>query len=372
MNTFTIFMCFALVATAVGKPGYNYQQPQQAFVTGPGSAYSSGVQQQSFVSSGPGPVYSSGGHQQSFVSSGPGPVYSSGGHQQSFVSSGPGPVYSSGSQYAQQQFSAPQFGGSSSQFVGPVQSSFAPSSSFVPSTHTNYAPQQQTIVSKEIYIHSAPEETEEIHADQGLDSVPNRKNYRIVFIKAPSQNIKLNLESLKRAQAQNEEKTVIYVLSKKPDLGNLQSQLTAAQTEQTTHKPEVYFIKYRTQEEANRAQQEIQAQYDALGGSTHISDEGYAPVTSVIGGKSVGINSVGTSGAPVYTGGSSYSSGSVGGSLGGSSYSSGSVSGSSYSSGSSFSSGSNFVQSSYQGSSGSTVSFGSETPSNKYLPAQKK
>jgi len=74
------------------------------------------------------------------------------------------------------------------------------------------------------------------------------------------------------------------VLSKKPDLTEIQQQLQVTQSEAKVHKPEVYFIKYKTQEEAQRAQQEIQAQYDALGGATHISDEGVAPITSVSSG----------------------------------------------------------------------------------------
>ncbi|XP_017119992.1 mediator of RNA polymerase II transcription subunit 15 [Drosophila elegans] len=145
--------------------------------------------------------------------------------------------------------------------------------------------QRPAIVTKDIYIHSAPEETEELRQDEPqLESVPIRKNYRIVFIKAPSQNLKHTAAALKRAQSSNEEKTVIYVLSKKPDLAEIQQQLQVTQSEAKVHKPEVYFIKYKTQEEAQRAQQEIQAQYDALGGATHISDEGVAPITSVSSG----------------------------------------------------------------------------------------
>ncbi|XP_016973935.1 uncharacterized protein DDB_G0285291 [Drosophila rhopaloa] len=145
--------------------------------------------------------------------------------------------------------------------------------------------QRPAIVTKDIYIHSAPEETEELRQDEPqLESVPIRKNYRIVFIKAPSQNLKYTAAALKRAQSSNEEKTVIYVLSKKPDLTEIQQQLQVTQSEAKVHKPEVYFIKYKTQEEAQRAQQEIQAQYDALGGATHISDEGVAPITSVSSG----------------------------------------------------------------------------------------
>ncbi|KAH8369411.1 hypothetical protein KR009_010314, partial [Drosophila setifemur] len=148
--------------------------------------------------------------------------------------------------------------------------------------------QRPAIVTKDIYIHSAPEETEELRHDEPLESVPIRKNYRIVFIKAPSQNLKYTAAALKRAQSSNEEKTVIYVLSKKPDLNEIHQQLQVTQTESKVHKPEVYFIKYKTQEEAQRAQQEIQAQYDALGGATHISDEGVAPITSVSNGSILG------------------------------------------------------------------------------------
>ncbi|EDX11568.1 GD19709 [Drosophila simulans] len=145
--------------------------------------------------------------------------------------------------------------------------------------------QRPAIVTKDIYIHSAPEENEELRQDEPLlENVPIRKNYRIVFIKAPSQNLKYTAAALKRAQSSNEEKTVIYVLSKKPDLTEIQQQLQVTQSEAKVQKPEVYFIKYKTQEEAQRAQQEIQAQYDALGGATHISDEGVAPIASVSSG----------------------------------------------------------------------------------------
>ncbi|XP_065358781.1 uncharacterized protein LOC135952700 [Calliphora vicina] len=328
MNTFVTIMCFALVAMAAAKPGYNYQQPDVKQTFRPSAPISNNG------------IYS--GQQ--------GPT------QQQFAT----PVQ----QYVP---SAPQFAGPSPQYVAPVQQQavYAPTAHVASSSQYNYQPQQQTIVSKDIYIHSAPEETEEIGNDLGVEAGPLRKNYRIVFIKAPSQNLKLNLDSLKRAQASNEEKTVIYVLSKKPDLANIQSQLSAVQTEQKAHKPEVYFIKYKTQEEANRAQQEIQAQYDALGGSTRISDEGIAPVTSVIGGGPVNIGSVG----PSFASGSSnvpvFSSGSVNGpSFGGSSNFVQSAS----------SNQQQFVQQSFQGSQGSAsnVSFGVEAPNHKYLPAQKK
>ncbi|EDV47752.1 uncharacterized protein LOC6552074 [Drosophila erecta] len=136
--------------------------------------------------------------------------------------------------------------------------------------------QQQAIVSKRFFIHSAPEEAEDYKERHITVGVPKR-NYNVVFIKSPQRN---NRKTIKISPAANEDKTVIYVLSKKGD-----SDLNAEVVEQasSTSKPEVFFIKYKTNEEAAHAQQQIQAQYDALGGSSQLTDEGVAPVTSVIG-----------------------------------------------------------------------------------------
>ncbi|KAH8294601.1 hypothetical protein KR018_000150, partial [Drosophila ironensis] len=136
--------------------------------------------------------------------------------------------------------------------------------------------QPQAIVSKRFFIHSAPEEAEDYKERHITVGVPKR-NYNVVFIKSPQRN---NRKTIKISPAANEEKTVIYVLSKKGE-----SDVNAEVVEQasSTSKPEVFFIKYKTNEEAAHAQQQIQAQYDALGGSSQLTDEGVAPVTSVIG-----------------------------------------------------------------------------------------
>ncbi|KAH8311759.1 hypothetical protein KR044_007916, partial [Drosophila immigrans] len=187
-------------------------------------------------------------------------------------------IYQAPQQQQQQQQFVQTIQQPQQQFVQTIQQ---PQQQFVQSQYV----QRPAIVTKDIYIHSAPDDTEEIsQAGPQLDNLPIRKNYRIVFIKAPTQNLKHTAAALKRAQASNEEKTVIYVLSKKPDITEIQQHLQLSQTESKVHKPEVYFIKYKTTEEAQRAQQEIQAQYDALGGATHISDEGVAPITSFSGG----------------------------------------------------------------------------------------
>jgi len=71
------------------------------------------------------------------------------------------------------------------------------------------------------------------------------------------------------------------VLAKKTTASDLQDAI--AETPQHINKPEVFFIKYRTPEEALNAQRQIQSQYDTLGGSSTITDEGVAPITSVVG-----------------------------------------------------------------------------------------
>lgn len=122
-------------------------------------------------------------------------------------------------------------------------------------------PQQQhvaPIVTKDIFIHAAPEEPEEQYSQPQLPSQPPRKHYRIVFIKAPTQNIKQ--QSIRLSQAPTEEKTIIYVLSKKDDPIDIQAALQEIQPTQPS-KPEVYFIKYKTQEEAQHAQRQIQGKF---------------------------------------------------------------------------------------------------------------
>ncbi|XP_032295157.1 involucrin [Drosophila virilis] len=146
----------------------------------------------------------------------------------------------------------------------------------------NQQPQSYSpVVSKDIYVHVPPaEEPEERYPQPVLPVGPPRKHYRIVFIKAPTPSV--SKAAVRVQQAPVEEKTIIYVLTKKPDPLELQTAIEEAAPKPIS-KPEVFFIKYKTQEEAAHAQRTIQAQYDQLGGTTQVSDEGVAPVTSVIG-----------------------------------------------------------------------------------------
>ncbi|XP_005186475.2 uncharacterized protein LOC101892342 [Musca domestica] len=144
---------------------------------------------------------------------------------------------------------------------------------------TNAAYGAQPLVSKHFYLHSAPQEEGVEVQEHDIAVGTPRKNYNVVFVKAPAekqQKIKVRV-----TPAVNEEKTAVYVLSKKADAPIVETFVQEPVT--TTSKPEVAFIKYRTNEEAEHAQHHIQAEYDRLGGTTSFSDEGISAVKSVIG-----------------------------------------------------------------------------------------
>lgn len=102
-----------------------------------------------------------------------------------------------------------------------------------------------SLIQKHIYVHVPPPEPEE-HVAQRLPQFrPAQKHYKIVFIKAPTPptptaaNIQL--------PGQDEQKTLIYVLVKKPDEAEALNIQQPAPTQPS--KPEVYFIKYKTQKQ---------------------------------------------------------------------------------------------------------------------------
>lgn len=139
-------------------------------------------------------------------------------------------------------------------------------SSFVPSAHggEKYLPPATTTqppsVHKQFYLISAPEDTEGAGKPKHLVIGRPQKNYRVVFIKAPNSdndNLKLSAEF-----APQEEKTVIYVLSKKGNELTANDFATPAPT--VPSKPEVFFIKYKTPEEAQAAQKEIQGECENI------------------------------------------------------------------------------------------------------------
>jgi hypothetical protein len=104
-----------------------------------------------------------------------------------------------------------------------------------------------SLIQKHIYVHVPPPEPEEHFAQRLPQFRPAQKHYKIVFIKAPTPptptaaNIQL--------PGQDEQKTLIYVLVKKPDEAEALNIQQPAPTQPS--KPEVYFIKYKTQKQVS-------------------------------------------------------------------------------------------------------------------------
>lgn len=105
-------------------------------------------------------------------------------------------------------------------------------------------PKDQIIVNKNIYYYKAPTEFEIQPTIQTVKLPKPQKNYKIIFIKAPSVPAP---SSVIQVAPQNEEKTLVYVLVKKPDE---QSELVVPSPAPTQpSKPEVYFVKYSAKRE---------------------------------------------------------------------------------------------------------------------------
>uniref|UniRef100_A0AAG5DBS2 DUF243 domain-containing protein n=1 Tax=Anopheles atroparvus TaxID=41427 RepID=A0AAG5DBS2_ANOAO len=108
-------------------------------------------------------------------------------------------------------------------------------------------PTQAPIIHKHVYVHVPPPEPEyqttRRPPTRPFVVPPPQKHYKIVFIKAPSPPT-VAPPVLPPVQ-QNEEKTLVYVLVKKQDEPEEIVIPTAAPTPPS--KPEVYFIRYKTQ-----------------------------------------------------------------------------------------------------------------------------
>lgn len=106
----------------------------------------------------------------------------------------------------------------------------------------------ETQVHKHIYVHVPPKDFEDEDAIQPRvihQGGPKQKHYKIVFIKAPA--APTMRAPIVPPAPQNEEKTLIYVLHKKPEAQADIVIPTPAPTKPS--KPEVYFIKYKTKKD---------------------------------------------------------------------------------------------------------------------------
>ncbi|XP_046805338.1 uncharacterized PPE family protein PPE62-like [Lucilia cuprina] len=223
------------------------------------------------------------------------------------------------SNYAAASNAAPSFAGSQGVSDYAAGSNAAPSFSgsqgdLGQASHDNAAFAPQAELEKEFFTYTANDEDFSDPAASNQLSNSVKQGLRVIFIKGP-ENSGLENAALALAKHSSEQKTDIYVLQKQADLSNLANKLST-DNKNNNNKPEVHFVKYRTQEDAINAQKAIQGQYDALGGSSQSHDGGVAPVLNF------------ASKAPVATHGSagSHGSGSLGaGSLGAGSLGAGSL-----------------------------------------------
>lgn len=116
--------------------------------------------------------------------------------------------------------------------------------------------QIQPIVTKHFYVHAAPEDPEERVEPQYVTIGRPQKNYKVIFIKAPTYRTSSQIIPI---LPKNEEKTIVYVLSKKPSYHPTIEIPEQPVTEPS--KPDVFFIKYKTAAEAQAAQEKIQGLY---------------------------------------------------------------------------------------------------------------
>uniref|UniRef100_A0A6P4EWJ2 Uncharacterized protein LOC108043304 n=1 Tax=Drosophila rhopaloa TaxID=1041015 RepID=A0A6P4EWJ2_DRORH len=132
---------------------------------------------------------------------------------------------------------------------------------------------------KHFYAFEAPyDSVEEADLVETKLASLSEKNLQVVFIKAPENKAVVGaLNAL--AKQTSEDKTAIYVLNKQTDANELASEISALKAHHK-HKPQVHFVKYRTEAEAAQAQQYIQAQYGggaATPQSSQASSLGYYP-----------------------------------------------------------------------------------------------
>ncbi|XP_076253872.1 tweedleE [Rhynchophorus ferrugineus] len=107
------------------------------------------------------------------------------------------------------------------------------------------APAPAPIVQKHVYVHVPPPEKDIPKPRKPIEVAPAQKHYKIIFIKAPTPPTPT--APVIPVQPQNEEKTLVYVLVKKPEEAPEITIPTPAPTQPS--KPEVYFIRYKTKKE---------------------------------------------------------------------------------------------------------------------------
>ncbi|XP_054729342.1 mucin-19-like [Anastrepha obliqua] len=270
MRTFLV-LCSLISATYAGSLGYNYGPAIDGGLGGLSGGLSAGPSYGGIAPSGP----SYGG----VGAAGPsyGGVGAAGPSYGGLGAAGPsyGGVGAAGPSYGGVGAAGPSYGGVGAaglSYGGPAAA--GPSySGPVASGPSHSAPAE---VNKEFFSYTAPEHEFNDVGDSGPLANSLKKNVRVVFIKGP-ENTGLENAAVQLAKSVGEDRTAIYVLSKQADIGDLANKLQSL-NRQTSNKPEVHFVKYKTPADADNAQRAIQSQYDGLSGPSSSQNGGVAPV----------------------------------------------------------------------------------------------
>jgi hypothetical protein len=120
----------------------------------------------------------------------------------------------------------------------------APKDSYGTPAQSYGPPPQLPVITKNVYVHLPPDDEEVVHQPQVIQPQAPRKHYKLIFIKAPEPP--RYTAPIIPPTPQDEHKTLVYVLVKKPEEQPQIELPSVAPTEPS--KPEVYFIKYKAQE----------------------------------------------------------------------------------------------------------------------------
>jgi hypothetical protein len=128
----------------------------------------------------------------------------------------------------------------------------------------------EPVVSKSFFVHEAPvEEPEGVLVQEKPHIVHPRKHYNVIFIKTPLAGGSSISNNNVNVFPENEEKTIVYVLTGRNDAvatdGSPDIQLPPPRP---PTKPEVVFVKYNNEQDAQRAISEIQANYNNQQGAS--------------------------------------------------------------------------------------------------------
>jgi hypothetical protein len=124
---------------------------------------------------------------------------------------------------------------------------------------------------KSFHLHEAPEQKGK--ADVGPVETKTKKHYQVIFVKAPNDDG----AAARQALTQHEQKTVVYVLSKKNDASNANFEAPAPISAQ----PEVVYVKYNNQADSEHVVKKIQESYQE-GGEGYQSSSAFA---KLVGGQ---------------------------------------------------------------------------------------